>query len=249
MPPPVVGVVQPSILAKPRSQVEQQVSPAELSEIEAEKIESEKEIKSKLPKSVKKIGEVGKGVVRSIFDSVFRGIIRYFESFINSQPLRILYRLVSELGRKTSELAFLNVLDKKKALSLDDFVNGLKRALEHVPATAIIEPSFFEGSIPRVLAGLGNMALRFAGRYGLYKINPGSASREALGEKNLLDEFASRSLARIIPVNFDNPIGGIGMRILEQLTIDLNLHVLKPLSRLLPQFADFVNKSHKAKHT
>lgn len=214
-------------------------------EAEVSRIETG-ENKPVIPKPViNKIGEVEKGISRSIFDSVFRGIIRYFESFFDSQPLRVLYRLGSEILRKNSEIAFLNMLDKKKTLSLDDFVNGSIRALEHVPATAFIEPSLFEGSIPRILAGLGNMALRFASRFGFYKVK--AMPREALGEKNLLDEFASRSLARVVPVNFDNPAGGIGMRILEQLAIDLNLHVFKPFSRLFPDFADFVNKSQNTK--
>ena len=199
-------------------------------------------------KPISKISDVvdiKKGAARSVFDSVFRGVIRYFESLIDSQPLRVLYRLRSETARKTSEIAFINVLDKKKIFSLNDFKNGSMRALEHIPATAIVEPSLFEGSIPRVLAGLGNMTLRFASRYGFYKIN--STSREVLGEKNLLDEFTSRSLARVIPVNFDSPSAGIGMRILEQLVIDLNLHVFKPLSRLFPQFAYFVSKNQDYK--
>lgn len=233
---PVAKTPQPIVIAPPIPQViEEQVSSAKPSEDNPT-----------ISKPVNKIGEAEKGIARSIFDSIFRGVIRYFESLINNQPLRVLYRLVSELGRKTSEIAFLNVLDKKKALSKSDLINGVLRALEHVPATTIIEPSFFEGSIPRVLAGLGNMAVRFASRYGFYKINSNSISRETLGEKNLMDEFVSRSLARVIPVNFDNPIGGISMRILEQLAIDLNLHVLKPLSKLFPQIGDFTNKSLKS---
>ncbi len=235
-------VVQPSALVRPKPQVEQQASSVEPSEIPVKRRETKEENKSTTPKPVNKMDYVGKGVARSLFDSVFRGVIRYFESFFDSQLLRVLYRLGTETLRKSSEIAFLNVLDKKKSFSLNDFVNGTKRALEHIPATAIIEPSFFEGSIPRVLAGLGNMAIRFASRYGLYKISSNSTSRETLGEKNLLDEFAGRSLARVIPVNFDNPVGGIGMRILEQLTIDLNLHVFKPLSRLFPGFADLFNR-------
>ena len=176
-----------------------------------------------------KISDTGKGVARSVFDSVFRGVIRYFESFIDNQPLRVLYRLGSETVRKTSEIAFLNVLDNKKALSSDDFVNGSMRALEHI-ATLFIEPSSFTGPIAKTLAGIGNMAVRLLARLGLSKVKP--TSSEALNEKNILDEFVSRSLPRAIPVNFDNPIAGIGMRIVEQLAINLNLHVLKPISRL-----------------
>ena len=212
--------------------------------VETSRVEAEKASKPQ-PEITRKISDIEKGIVRSVFDSTFRGIIRYFESFFDNQFLRVLYRLGSETARKTSEIAFLNVLDKKKIFSLNDFKNGSMRALEHIPATAIVEPSLFEGSIPRVLAGLGNMTLRFASRFGFYKIN--STSREVLGEKNLLDEFTSRSLARVIPVNFESPGAGIGMRILEQLVIDLNLHVFKPLSRLFPQFADFVSKNQDSK--
>ena len=223
-------------LVPPKPQEKLVVPPSPTSS-ETKIIETPKESKI----AAKKIGDIEKGVARSVFDSVFRGVIRYFESLIDSQPLRVLYRLGTESVRKTSEIAFLNVLDNKKTLSFSDLARGATRALEHLPATVAVEPSFFEGSIPRALAGLGNMAVRFAARFGFYKIN--ATSREALGEKNLLDEFTSRSLARVIPVNFDNPTAGIGMRILEQLVIDLNLHVVKPLNRLFPRVGDFVSKN------
>ncbi len=234
---PKVSIVktQPGIVMETKSQVvEEEESSVRPPETEEKSIETKKESEPKLLKPVKQISDIEKGVARSIFDSTFRGVVRYFESSIANQPLRVLYRLGTESARKTSEIAFLNVLDKKPVLSLNDLKNGSMRALEHVPATAIIEPSFYEGSIPRILAGLGNMTMRFASRVGLSEVNP--TSRESLFEKNVLDEFASRSLFRIIPVNFDNPISGIGMRILEQLGIDLNLHVVKPFSRL----ADFM---------
>ena len=228
--------IQPApVVTRSSRPQEKPVAPPKPSNGETKVIKAPKESEP----AVKKIGDIEKGVARSVFDSVFRGVIRYFESLIDSQPLRVLYRVGTESVRKTSEIAFLNVLDNKKTLSLNDLARGSMRALEHLPATVAVEPSFFEGSIPRALAGLGNMAVRFAARFGFYKIN--ATSREALGEKNLLDEFTSRSLARVIPVNFDNPTAGIGMRILEQLAIDLNLHVFKPLSRLFPQFGNSVS--------
>lgn len=206
-----------------------------------ELIEKAEDSKPQTQKPVNSMGDVEKSVVRSLFDSTFRGVIRYFENSIDSQPLRVLYRFGTESARKISEIAFVNGLDGKEVMSLNDFKNGSLRALEHVPATAIIEPGFYEGTIPRVLAGLGNITVRLASRFGLYKMNV--TSPEALGEKHIMDEFASRSLLRAIPVNFDSPIAGIGMRTVEQLAIDLNLHVFKPFGRLFPQFAGFVDKS------
>jgi len=228
------------VAIEPKTVTGTQTNESKLERAEAEPRElSESETSPQV--TTKKTTTLSKDIARSVFDSVLRGPLRYFESFIESQLLRVLYRLVTELARKTSELAFMNVLDKKKVFSMKDFIDGSVRALEHVPATVMVEPNLFDSTIPRVLAGIGNMAVRFVTRFGFYATK--SIDRDALGEKNMLDEFTSRSLFRVVYTNSDNLVIAIGTRILEQLLINLNLHVFKPLGRLFPQFANFFNKS------
>ncbi len=177
-----------------------------------------------------------KQIARSVFDSLLRGPFRYFEKLIENKPLRILYRLVSESARKISESAFVKMLSNEK-FTKQDLKGSFFRALEHIPATVVIEPNLFEGAIPRMLAGLGNMAVRLATRFGFYKVN--AISHEELNERNVFDELASRAgyraintLTEYLP---DNAAAGIGTRILEQLLINLHLHVFKPINRLLPK--------------
>ncbi|MBI3590327.1 MAG: hypothetical protein HY094_02975 [Candidatus Melainabacteria bacterium] len=208
------------------------------------------EIDLKNPKSAKPLPEIKKLVVTNtkeqtinmssmnlfnkfvvcISDAVLRGPVRFVEKFIDNQFLRVLYRLATESVRKTSEVLLVNFLENKKTTK-KDVVPALVRALEHVPATAIVEPNLFESGFQRLLAGFGNMTLRFITRFGFCQA--GVIKRGELGEKNLPDEFLSRSLFRTIFVNSDNPALGIGVRILEQALINLNLHVMKPLNRLI----------------
>ena len=140
----------------------------------------------------------------------------------------------------------LNYLDNKKT-SKKDYITSLLRAFEHVPATSFIEPNLFEGKFQRILAGFGNMAVRFAARLGFYKVN--AISHEDLGLKNTLDEFLGRSVLRAVYVDSTNPIIGIGVRVLEQLLINLNLHVVKPLNRLFPNVHEFFAKKITDKKT
>lgn len=200
-----------------------------------------------LPREVEKPDDLGKNIARSIFDSIFRGVIRYGESLINNPLVRVPYRLGTETARKTSEIAFLNILNQKKAFSLDDLEKGAMRTLEHGPVSLLKAPGLYESAFVRPLAGLGDMTIRFASRFVLSEVNP--TSSEALNEKNIFDEFLSRSLFRIIPVNFENPFAGIGMRALEQLGIDLNLHVVKPFSRLFPGSNNFLKNLKNTQKT
>ena len=179
-------------------------------------------------------------VLRSLYDATVRGFVRYAEKFIDNKLLRILYRLPTEAARKISELAIVNILEKR-AVTSKEVITGFIRALEHIPATTLFEPNLFEGHIPRVLAGFGNALIRIATRTGF--CITGAIERQDLSEKGFLDEAVSRSLLRAVYVDSSSPVISIGVRILEQALINFNLHIVKPLNRLFPNFNDlFVKK-------
>lgn len=177
--------------------------------------------------------------VRCLFDATVRGFVRFAEKFIDDKFLRVSYRLATETARKMSESSFVNVLQGQK-VTKKDLSTAFTRSLEHIPATSLIEPNLFEGSVPRMLAGLGNMALRFASRFGFYKVN--AIDHKELGTKNLFDDLLSRSVLRSVYVDSPNNFIGIGARILEQLLININLHLVKPISRLFPASGELIDK-------
>lgn len=192
-------------------------------------------------------------VYRSIFDAAVRSPLRQIEKSIENPLLRGAYRFVSEVGRKSSEAAFVNNMKGDANFTKDDFVRSLTRAAEHVPATLAIDSNHlveyasffekfvpFEQAIPKVFAGFGNIGIRLATRVGLYKT--GSVDRDGLREKGMLDELISRSLFRALNVTSDNPFMSMGSRVVEQSLINLNLHVFKPVSRLFPEVGESVSK-------
>ena len=183
-------------------------------------------------------------VIKCLADAAVRGPLRYLERFINNEFLRVLfYRPLTESARKILEIALGNYLENKETTK-KDFVTAVIRALEHVPATAIIEPNFFESAVPRVFAGLGNMGLRFVSRLGFYGV--GAIDKEGLGLNHLLDDFLSRSAIRLVRSISNNPL----VLVVEQALINLNLHIVKPLGRSFPGFPDlFEAKQEAAKIT
>ena len=204
---------------------------------------SKPKIKSvEIPKSeLNENKKISVEIIRSSYDALVRGVARFVEKFIDNKILRVLYRLGTESIRKVSEISLINYFGNKET-NKQDYITALLRAFEHVPATSFIEPNLFESKLQRILAGFGNMAVRFATRFGFYKVN--AINFEELGLKNSLDEFLSRAVLRAVYVDSTNPIVGIGVRVLEQLFINLNLHIVKPLSRLFPNFSNlFVKKT------
>lgn len=171
--------------------------------------------------------------IRSTIDAIARSILRTPEEFIKNQYVRVLYRLASEALRKTGEVFLVGFLNKEKVTN-EKIKEGLTRALEHVPATTIVEPNLFEDHFQRISAGLGNIALRFLTRFAFYKT--GAINKQAIGMGNVLDDFFARTLFRGVYLNSMNMATRITGRFLEQLFINLDLHVFKFASKLFPKF-------------
>lgn len=168
-------------------------------------------------------------VIISFTDAILRGVFRWFETRFNqNQPLRIGYRLGTELIRKGAEGSFGRLIDGRK-ISLEDAKVWTSRAVENTVGSAVIEPNRF--NLPmKIVAGFSNFMVRLASRGALYAGK--FTSRESIGNARTISEEAfSRTLFRSISSRSENPFIGTAVRIFEQLAINLNLHFGKLLNR------------------
>jgi hypothetical protein len=182
--------------------------------------------------------EVEKNLARSVVDAfLLRAAPRLLETYISNPVLRAGYRFVTEIGRKNIESVFVNYLERKP-FTAKDFKIGLSRAFEHVPATLVLEPNTFNSPVLKILAGLGNMGVRFAARLGLPKADVANP----VAPNGVMNDFFSRSVFRIFSINSDNSLIGFLSRGFEQLFINLDLHVFKSCERAFPNTAKTITK-------
>lgn len=175
-------------------------------------------------------------------DSAFRALIRLPENTFENEFIRVPYRIATEAARKTSEV-FLGRKIEGQSLSRDDLVDSLARGAENSAATALIEPSFFEGAT-RMGVGFLNMIGRIATRLGMFLVSQKKIPTS--GELNLglvPDELLSRSVPRIIPVLVKGAESAIGLdggyitqfvgRATEQMTINSLMHHGTPIAKVV----------------
>ncbi len=157
--------------------------------------------------------------IPSIVDSVLRAVGRFIESYLmKEKPMaRLGFRYCSETVRYGLSRLVKNI-NEKTTTAKEIWVKGLKKAVEITIGSAVIEPNMFEERMERVGAGFLNAAVRIGGRniLAFTKI----LDRGSLNLKALLDEFISRTSARLLYFNTDSPYIRMGMLTLEQIFIN-----------------------------
>lgn len=154
----------------------------------------------------------------SILDSLIRGVGRYLEVLMESQLIRVPFRFFTEIIRYGSSRSLQDILSKKELDHKKLWITGIKKSLEITIGTAIVDPNRQTNRLVRMGTGFLNMVARTAARGGLTLAK--ILDKTQCGLRTLTDEFLSRTFCRIIYLDSENPIIGIGCRTLEQFGIN-----------------------------
>lgn len=162
----------------------------------------------------------------SALDSAVRGVGRFIETKISSQLNRILFRFASEVLRFCSSRTLESHL-KKEPMKENLLQTSITKALEITIGSALIDPNRETNYLKRCGKGLLNMIARLGARFAMTSLN--WIKKEQLNLKTILDEFASRTICRLLCLNSKNPMLGILTRSIEQFAINEWLRFL-PIS-------------------
>jgi hypothetical protein len=155
----------------------------------------------------------------SILDSFIRGAGRYYETNMENYANRIGFRFITENVRYLSSRSLLHLFQKQiKEINLNMFLTGIRKSLEITMGTAIVDPNRQIDKFKRMGTGFLNMFARLGSRIGLIGIGVLKASQ--FDYKTLSDEFLSRTLCRLLFIDTENPIVGVGCRTVEQFAIN-----------------------------
>lgn len=153
----------------------------------------------------------------SIYDSLVRGIGRYYETFMDNYFLRVPFRFATEVFRYLTSRAFLNCFTKEKT-DKQLLITGIKKSLEITLGTALVDPNRQTNHFERMKTGFLNMVARLGIRLGFVGLN--ILDKKHFSFKTLIDEFLSRTLCRMIYLDSNDLIIGIGCRTFEQFVIN-----------------------------
>ena len=181
----------------------------------------------------------------SIWDSLLRGIGRYYETKIDDYFLRIGFRFLTENIRYVTSRGLLNLFQKQK-IGLDLLTIGFKKSLEISLGTAIVDPNREPERLKRMGSGFFNMVARLGSRVGLVGLN--ILDKKQFSYKILADEFLSRTLCRALYIDSENPFWGIGCRTVEQFAINEWVRNL-PIYKFVLSNMSFeqASKNHRSK--
>lgn len=169
----------------------------------------------------------------SILDSLIRGIGRFYETKIENYFNRIGFRFITENIRYSSSRIMLNLF-QKQAIGLDILATGLKKSLEIAIGTAIVDPNREAEHLKRISSGFANMIARLGTRVGLVGLK--ILDKSQFSFKTLVDEFVSRTICRVLYIDSENPIIGIGCRTLEQFAINEWVRNLPLWNQIITKF-------------